>query len=745
MMPTSPEPQRLADAALLVGLMSVLAFQELRIDGYEAEKAGILLMCACVIAAVWLHNPRATWRDLRAIVRHPTGGSILLFALSAFVSAVFSLHPLVSFLGSTDRGQGILFGLCGLIFIAQTARRADAVAEWLLPCLSVLLPALCAFAFFQHQNMALDRPGSTAGNPNYLASWLMLALFAVGYAVLAAGKTRWRGLLWALLTALCLLTLLLTGSRGALLGSAAGGMTLLIFWLAHQQHRRALLLLWLAGGVGLTCFAILSSALIAGKSEETVPRALRLTDAFRVNAWMSAEYLLTTAHVPLYDWQGHADPNAALRLFIGYGQDVIPPLYTRLDVVYGYQAYLTSFHHLGLDTWVMQGAMGVVALCAVFGSVLYSGLRASGWSRVGRGWLIAIGSGIAASTLWLSVAIWYFRWEAHLPLGIGLGLLLGVWGGMTWRALKHDMLPAPKPRVMLLLAGAAAYWVDAQLGVTTIASAPLWWLLLGLFIAETSPSADMPSPAEPLPAPRLWFSVGSVAGLFWIYTLGVSLDSQYMRHIIGSDYQPIALVLTGMVAWLGAWLWSASRARLLRAGVGMVALWGGAAVLKMLLNQAGAAALDRALATVPILPAALLGAALLLSLKGVALVGGALVVAGAAFRARGGRALVIIGISVLLPVTVYYAVDHSGALLHTIGQTYAQVNTAPARVVSRAAYEAIPSLVRVRGSAALDWIAVIDDEPARLQVLRDFAQWQPYYRGTRQWQTLCAWWTNCPP
>jgi hypothetical protein len=156
-------------------------------------------------------------------------------SLSWVVSATLSIEPHRSWLGSYVRRQGAVTELTFIVFFLLVASHLRRREQWLRAAAVLVTGSvpLCVFAVFQSAGMdpmpwhGAHRVGSLAGNPVFLAAYLVLVI-PVTAGLLATVLARRSSPGWlrpgVLAYALVLqaIALLLSGSRGPALALAVG-------------------------------------------------------------------------------------------------------------------------------------------------------------------------------------------------------------------------------------------------------------------------------------------------------------------------------------------------------------------------------------------------------------------------------------------------------------------------------------------------------------------------------------------
>ncbi|MBI4749465.1 MAG: O-antigen ligase family protein [Acidobacteria bacterium] len=163
------------------------------------------------------------------------GGLVLMIG----VSALFSLSPIISLVGSLDIRTGFLTYAGYLVcFLALTiALTADRI--WLFRFFQILvLPgigvSLLGFYAFFHQPAAVNaadpllfRLKGTLGHADYAGNFLLFTLFAALAATVVSTKSLWKWINLAA-AAVMLAAILFTGTRGAWAGLGVAGVVGLI-------------------------------------------------------------------------------------------------------------------------------------------------------------------------------------------------------------------------------------------------------------------------------------------------------------------------------------------------------------------------------------------------------------------------------------------------------------------------------------------------------------------------------------
>ncbi len=762
----------LAEAALLAVVFTALAFQPLRFEPFEAEKVGLLGICAAVIAgagiATWIRHPRHRPAPVRAM-RNPLIMAVGALLTTVLISTLFSLSFTRSLWGSAYRSQGLIaFVGYGLIFWQTTRISAKAQAKLgpflMLTAIPICLLAILASYGLGPADLQAIRPGATTGNANFLAAWLVMVLLYIGPPLckqltgLQRPSLPGRAVMPGMTCLLIAFTLTRLGSRGAILGLSAGLLTGGVIIAALRQKRRALLAivaLSIAAGAG---YIVISRSTLGGASG--LARLFQPYDPVRFAMWKGASGILAEQTAPFHTADGKPDRWAVLRPLVGYGPDTIDQTHSHLVMhapeieeiarfESGYAAIVDRFHNLIFDSRAMLGWLGLLAWVGVYEAALYLGLRRLGFMRTQswRGWLLMQAGGALCGVPLTRLAIPESTLAALTPTGGALGALGGTLVWVGWQAFRQTPAPpleldARHLRIISIICVVVARWVDNQFGFTLAVTQALWWLMLGMLVRLTDEAAAEPN--DDKAGDHAWYRGAMVVGVFLIHSIEAPINSR----LIALSNQPLVslacllavVCLTGM---LGAWLSHPKGKRRVdwNHATLVVSVWLGFLVAKRVIGAGAAASLDRALAsaeglTVPVLRSA----CLLLALGGIGAVFIA-IVAISAFKGTAGlkrlawQQVLIAGLCIAVG-SAGYALSYTGAALHNVGNALAGAFEAtgdPTRfATAELAFEAALSVTPANTQIRIHWIYLLglDNNSAEAEQIKaqcDAAyRWEPF-------------------
>lgn len=204
-------------------------------------------------------------------------GLLLVKIISMFTSADI-YH---SFYSSLIRMEGVLswIYLVGFYFLLKIAFTQKMNINYVLAfstCLASISVLYILFKFFGSSSINLDRQSFTFGNPAYYASYL---LFHVGFSLFLffSSNSKLYKSIWILLFVLCVIGLVLTGTRASILGVCFSFVIWSIYILKGKlvslSKRQLLALLSVGLLLGILCISfygnVLKSIPMLERIEET--------------------------------------------------------------------------------------------------------------------------------------------------------------------------------------------------------------------------------------------------------------------------------------------------------------------------------------------------------------------------------------------------------------------------------------------------------------------------------------------
>ncbi|OGG42832.1 hypothetical protein A3G50_00475 [Candidatus Jorgensenbacteria bacterium RIFCSPLOWO2_12_FULL_42_11] len=349
-----------------------------------------------------LFNWKLKIKNWKLLVRNPLFIFVVLFILSLIISAIFAVNPYRAFWGTIDRGEG-LFGMFHYFALLVMGLFIFEKKDW-FNFFKIHLAVgliLIFYAFLQHPFKIYNfpfalkfidpRPGSFIGNPSFLAVHLFfLMMFAV---VVFSEKTRHtdekrinadkairinplksafavvRKIFWRcfslLIIMLSMITIFLTGTRGAILGLGTGLIILLFYFsLKRKGWLRKLSVCFLIFIIG---FGWVFWATRHQPVWQKIPGFDRLakTAAFDANDNSTQTRIITWR----LSWNAFKE-----KPWFGWGPDNYLVAYEKHYepgyAIYG-ETWLDRAHNKIFDVLVMQGLFGLLSYLGIFASAFY--------------------------------------------------------------------------------------------------------------------------------------------------------------------------------------------------------------------------------------------------------------------------------------------------------------------------------------------------------------------------------------
>ena len=100
--------ERLADAALIAAVFTILAFSEIRFEGFETEKAALIpifggIILASHISRFFRHRDIA-WKD---VLLNPVVIGVIGIIITSTISSLLGFSPARSWFGEAERLSGL--------------------------------------------------------------------------------------------------------------------------------------------------------------------------------------------------------------------------------------------------------------------------------------------------------------------------------------------------------------------------------------------------------------------------------------------------------------------------------------------------------------------------------------------------------------------------------------------------------------------------------------------------------------
>lgn len=497
---------------------------------FEPDKISLLRTLALVTLGAWivkLADEGGARREglksgLAGLLKIPLVLPVAALVVVYLVATLFSVSPSTSLWGSYQRLQGTYSTFSYLVIFAAilgNLRRRAQVERFITTAIIASLP-VSLYGVLQRYGLdpipwagnVVTRIAANMGNPIFVAAYLIMVFpltfmrIVDSFSAILEERGRLlpnfsRATAYVFIAALQLISLYFSGSRGPWLGWAASliflGLGLSLIW-----RKRWLTIAGVAAaGVAALFLILLNIPNGPLESLQSVPGIGRLgslldaesrTGQVRTLIWQGASELVSP-HPPIEFPDGSQDRFNALRPLIGYGPESMYVAYNpfyppELTLVEKRNASPDRSHNETWDSLVITGVLGLVVYLALFGSVLYYGLK---WLRLVNGagqrnlFLgLYLGGGLVSG-------VGFVAWGGLKFLGVGLpfGMILGVIIYLILTAL-FGRYQAPESNeekvaafVLLgLLAAIVAHFVEINFGIAIAATRTYFWAYAGLLV-----------------------------------------------------------------------------------------------------------------------------------------------------------------------------------------------------------------------------------------------------------------------
>jgi O-antigen ligase len=343
-------------------------------------KVAVALIGIAIGLLIFLCN--STFNRARWLWTDPVGRCFCLVAaaqvVSLLLSTFFSSHPALSWNGGNWRRFGLVSQTAAVVLgflIAATC--SESGLRILLRAIAASGTAAALYGIFQYFGvdpilpaasyhvgegvMTIVRPPSTLGHADYFAGYLLYVVFAGAALAATESKAAWK-ILGAAAAASGSLAIVLSGTRGALLGLAAGVVSLWIWKRPRLRRRHAVLAAGLCA-VGLLFYLSPAGLKVRAREQwalEDLHGGARL--------WLWRDSLRMASQRPL----------------MGFGPETFGlefPRYQSVELSRAYpDFYHESPHNIFLDALVSEGIPGF-AILAGFAAVAWLAARRAATQR----------------------------------------------------------------------------------------------------------------------------------------------------------------------------------------------------------------------------------------------------------------------------------------------------------------------------------------------------------------------------
>ncbi|MDD4900789.1 MAG: O-antigen ligase family protein [Patescibacteria group bacterium] len=293
-------------------------------------------------------------------------GLVVIFLLFQLVAAILGYDFYKSFWSDFERMEGVisLIYLAIYLFLLQIFLKDK--QDWLFYIRLILIGSVLVSLYGLVQKFdilpvfaaGVGRVASTIGNAAFLAGYLLITAGLGVYYYFNESRKNYKYLALAA-SGLNLIVLLLTSTRGAILGLAIGILVFILLntiFLTGQIRKRFLVILIIIAALGLTFF--LFKGKLANSKIEFIKRIATISTADR-----SVSNRLTVWRMALKDFKFHP--------YFGIGMENFEVIYNKYFTPNISENWFDRTHNVYLDELMAGGALGLAAYLAILFYLFY--------------------------------------------------------------------------------------------------------------------------------------------------------------------------------------------------------------------------------------------------------------------------------------------------------------------------------------------------------------------------------------
>ena len=326
------------------------------------------------------------WGKLKRVAKNPLFISATSLIVIMAIGSYFAISPFRAFFGDVERGEGLLGWLYFYGFFIYSLfifEKKDWVTFFRLNLITSVTLFIKEVAEYAGPG---SRPGSFTGNPEFLASYFLFTIFAslIGYHYSDKKKEPLWKVFSVITVLISLVGLLMTETRGALLGLVVGIFSLVVYGFFHGKsvyvRGKATLRavsMWL-----LIAMIAIGGIFFVTKSSpvwQKIPGFARVAQ-FSFGG-QTVQTRLISAGVSIKAIE--PSTNGWKRTLLGWGQENFSiaynahynPLYYHLE-----HTWFDRAHNKIMDVAVMEGLLGLLAYLAIWASIAWFVFRKKGFS-----------------------------------------------------------------------------------------------------------------------------------------------------------------------------------------------------------------------------------------------------------------------------------------------------------------------------------------------------------------------------
>jgi tetratricopeptide (TPR) repeat protein len=500
---------------------------------FEPDKAALLRILVLLGVAAWFLktidefanqdqkiNLGLIIKSLRNFLRKPIILVTVILVFIYLLATLLSVNPTTSFLGSYQRSQGFhtLISYTILFFLVAGNLKTKVQVDRIVTVTILTSVPVSLYGIIQHYGLdpvpwagnVTARISATMGNSIFVAAYLIMIVPITAFRIITSliyfiqkNDKKYSyflvSVLYIAIICMQIAAIFYSGSRGPWIGLA---VSLVTFWfgLAFIWKKTVL---YISGLVVLgTAMIFLVLINIKGGPLEPVrdlPGIGRLGQLFdsesrtgkvRSLIWEGTSNLVTS-HEALKYPNGNEDRLNVLRPLIGYGPESLfvafnrfyPPALTEVEKR---NAAPDRSHNEVWDSIVFTGFFGMMVMLLLFGVIIYTCLRKTGFINDRKRKLIfyfcAVGGGLVTTAVLV-----YWKGFSYFGVGLPTGAVLGVLLFIILSPISgkkslslHTIISQRELMILGLCAAILAHSTELIFGFGITATRLYFWVLTGL-------------------------------------------------------------------------------------------------------------------------------------------------------------------------------------------------------------------------------------------------------------------------
>jgi len=342
------------------------------------EVALIVLLWAWANGDLKRFFERTKLEGMKVLFKNPIVIAVSVFVLMFLLAGMFGVNPSASFWSNYERGEGgfqlihlyVFFLSLVMLFQDEASWRKFFGISLIAGGVVLLYGTLGALGVYGFEKTSFcNRFGGSLGNPAYLGTYLIFMLFYTGYLWFSRGKIKKNWFLWGALALLWSVFLLLTQTRGALIGLGAGVIFALLYlsWVASSWRSRGALLGAVAILVGLGTLGVIYREHI-----DLMPFCSDTGGNRILNIAFETETYQTRLALWKGSWGAFLD-----RPLFGWGPENFSIAIERNFQPELSSAWFDRAHNIFFDYLAMTGLMGLLSFLSLFLAIFFLVLKHS--------------------------------------------------------------------------------------------------------------------------------------------------------------------------------------------------------------------------------------------------------------------------------------------------------------------------------------------------------------------------------